>query len=52
MSILELAEQYLDTTRPSEAKKQGNLVDIMIKIRIYMDLQERNKKVADKRWKK
>jgi len=41
MSIYELAETYLQTTKPSERKKQGmnNIIDIMVKIRDYQILQ-------------
>lgn len=46
MSILELAETYLTTTRPSELKKQGmtDLVDVMIRIRNYVILQQATEK--------
>jgi hypothetical protein len=40
-NIMELAEQYMETTRPSERKKQGanNLIDIMVRIRDFQILQ-------------
>jgi len=46
MSILELAEQYIATTRPSEAKKQGvnDIFDVMVRIRDYQILQQATSK--------
>lgn len=45
MSILELAEQYMMTTKPSELKKQKihNYIDAVVRIRHYLDLQEDKK---------
>lgn len=54
MNIIELSKTYMETTRPSVLKKQkiSNIVDVMKKIRHYIDLQERNKKVRRNQLKK
>ena len=41
MSILDLAETYMTTTKPSERKKQkiNDIIDAMIKIRKFLDLK-------------
>jgi len=53
MSILELAEVYMATTKPSVRSKHkiNNIIDAMVKIRHYEDLRIRNKKVAENRAK-
>jgi len=53
MNIMDLAGQYIASTRPSELKRQGinDYIDAMIKIRHYMDISARNKKVAANRVK-
>lgn len=54
MDIMELAELYLETTRPSVLRKQklNNMVDVMIIIRKKLDLQVRNKKVRENQLKR
>ena len=46
MNILELAEQYIATTKPSERKKQGvnNIIDAIVRIRDYQILQQATSK--------
>jgi hypothetical protein len=53
-NIMELAQVYLETTRPSVLKKQNlnNVVDVMIEIRNRLMIQQRNKKVARNRTNK
>jgi hypothetical protein len=54
MDIMELAELYLETTRPSVLKEQklNNIVDVMTVIRKKLDLQARNKKVRQNQLKR
>jgi len=53
MYIYELANIYMQTTRPSEIKKQkmGNIIDVMVRIRDYQILQIKNTKIANNRIK-
>ena len=54
MSILELTDLYYKTTKPSEIKKAKleNTIDVMVKIRHFLDMQERNKLVRKNQLKR